>query len=67
MNVIALTVFIGLALVSFFIFLFLHQSTSRHGASSGRDALLPFLDEKNTPAKRRGSRPKSSMTQHEQQ
>lgn len=58
MNVIVLTVFIGLVLVAFFIFLFLHQAASPRGASSGRDALLPLQEEKSSPVRPGNRRPR---------
>ena len=44
-NVIVLTVFVGLVLVSFFFFLFLHQSSDPRTAGGERDALLPLEGE----------------------
>lgn len=43
MNVIPLTVFIGLVLVAFFVAFFLRQSATRSG--SGRAALMPLEKE----------------------
>jgi|GEM_PF-1526885 len=56
MNVIVLTVFIGLDLVFFFILMFLHVSTDPRGASSERDALLPLQEDK-APAAKHSSEP----------
>lgn len=49
MNVILLTVFIGLDLVFFFVLLFLRHSGGRR-AGSERDALLPLQEEQPLPA-----------------
>jgi hypothetical protein len=55
MNVIVLTVFLGVMLVSFFICMFLHQSAgSRRG--SDRDALLPLANDRISPARARNPR-----------
>jgi hypothetical protein len=47
--VIALTVFVGLALVAFFILMFLDQMTARR--NSDRDSLMPLAEENTRPAK----------------
>jgi cbb3-type cytochrome oxidase subunit 3 len=60
MNVIVLTVFIGVMLVSFFILFFLYQTAGKRGASSERDALLPLQEEKNTPASAKPTIPKQT-------
>lgn len=52
MNVILLTVFVGIGLVGFFIFLFVHQNAT-HRSNDARDALLPLEEEKPTPARPR--------------
>ena len=45
MNVLPLTVFVGIVLVAFFVGLFLHATARRHAVSE-RDALLPLAEEK---------------------
>ena len=45
MNVLALTIFLGLVMAFLFVFLFLHQ----RGAGEERDALLPFGEEGTRP------------------
>jgi hypothetical protein len=52
MNVLALTIFVTLALVCFFLFLFV--VTIVEGKGSARDALLPLEDDKPEPAKEGG-------------
>jgi len=49
MNTIILTAFVGLALVSFFLAFFLHETDS--GGGGEQNALIPFDDE--TPQSRR--------------
>lgn len=61
MNVIALTVFLGLMLVSFFICLFLHQSRGDR-AGSDRDALLPLAEDRAPIRPARAGRPVSHKT-----
>ncbi len=53
MNVLALTIFVTLALVCFFLFLFV--VTIVEGKGSARDALLPLEDDKPEPAKEGGT------------
>ena len=53
MNVLALTIFVTLALVCFFVFLFVVSVVK--GKGSGRDALLPLDDDKPEPAKEGGA------------
>jgi len=52
MNVLALTIFVTLALVCFFLFLFVVNVAE--GKGSARDALLPLEDDKPLPAKKGG-------------
>jgi hypothetical protein len=52
MNVLALTIFVTLALVCFFLFLFV--VTIVEGKGSARDALLPLEDDKPEPAREGG-------------
>jgi hypothetical protein len=52
MNVLALTIFVTLALVCFFLFLFV--VTIVEGKGSARDALLPLEEDKPEPAKEGG-------------
>jgi len=58
MNVIPLTVFVGLMLVTFFIFFFLYQGSCSAQTGPDRDSLMPFDDEKVRPAGQ--DRPKTS-------
>lgn len=44
MSVLLLTVFVGLVLVSFFVALFVHQSSGQRRPSE-RDSLMPLEDE----------------------
>jgi len=48
-NVLLLTVFVGIVLVSFFVGLFLHQTAGSRSVNE-RDALLPLDPEIPTPA-----------------
>lgn len=48
-NVLLLTVFVGIVLVSFFVGLFLHQTAGSRSVNE-RDALLPLDSETPTPA-----------------
>ena len=50
MNVIPLTVFVGLMLVVFFIFLFLYTGSCSAQTGPDRDSLIPFDDENVRPA-----------------
>jgi hypothetical protein len=52
MNVLALTIFVTLALVCFFLFLFVVSIVD--GKASARDALLPLEDDKQDAAKKGG-------------
>ncbi len=54
MNVILLTVFIGLILVGFFVAFFLNQRRDALTSSPERDSLLPLEEEDFTPAIGRG-------------
>jgi len=65
MNVLILTVFLGLVLVSFFIFLFLRQSADPRGMSSERDALLPLQEDGITHAKTRVTTSPKATSHHE--
>lgn len=49
MHAILLTIFVGLVLVSFFVYLFLHFSTRSPGGSDEHNALLPLQDEESKP------------------
>ncbi|MDR3401091.1 MAG: hypothetical protein P4L99_01230 [Chthoniobacter sp.] len=64
MNVLLLTVFIGVVLVAFFVVMFLHQVAGPRGASE-RDALLPLTVEKpratNAKPKNTTIRPTTSL------
>ena len=53
MNVILLTIFIGLILVGFFVAFFLNQRRHDVYSSPERDSLLPLEDEDFTPEDRR--------------
>ena len=57
MNVIVLTVFLGLVLVTFFVVMFLHQSAGPNGAGSERDALFPLQEDKASVIKTRKGKP----------
>jgi hypothetical protein len=58
MNVIALTAFIGVALVAFFIAFFVQQT---HADSGGeQDALLPLAEENPFTVTKKGDRPPST-------
>jgi len=48
-NVLLLTVFVGIVLVAFFVGLFLHQTAGSRSVNE-RDALLPLAPEIPTPA-----------------
>jgi len=50
MNVIPLTVFVGLMLVTFFIFFFLYTGSCSAQTGPDRDSLMPFDDEKVRPS-----------------
>jgi hypothetical protein len=50
MNVILLTVFIGLILVSFFVTFFLHLRKDSLESGSSRDSLMPLEEEGMRPA-----------------
>jgi hypothetical protein len=52
MNVLALTIFVTLALVCFFLFLFVVSIVE--GKGSARDALMPLEDDKPEPVKEGG-------------
>jgi hypothetical protein len=52
MNVIALTVFVGLVLVTLFALLFVAQALS-HPPGGGQEALLPLSDEDSHPEARK--------------
>lgn len=54
MNVILLTVFIGLILVGFFVAFFLNQRRHAVASSPERDSLLPLEEEGFTPEERTG-------------
>ena len=49
MNVLAITIFVGIVLVGLFVFLFVVMASGR---SSERDALLPLAEERPKPARR---------------
>ena len=49
MHVILLTIFVGLVLVSLFVFLFLHYGTRSPGGSDEHSALLPLQEEETRP------------------
>ena len=53
MNVIPLTVFVGLMLVTFFIFLFLYQGSCSAQTGPDRDSLMPLGDESVRPTSAR--------------
>jgi len=50
MNVLLLTVFIGLVFAAFFITLFLYQASNRRFSSNEREALMPLREERTRPA-----------------
>jgi hypothetical protein len=55
MNVIGMTVFVGLVLVGLFVYLFWHQARGPGGAGDDRDALMPLEEDDGvTPADRGG-------------
>ncbi|MCC6354959.1 MAG: hypothetical protein IT577_13805 [Verrucomicrobiae bacterium] len=55
MNVIGMTVFVGLVLVGLFVYLFWHQARGSGGPVSDRDALMPLEEDDGVaPADRRG-------------
>ncbi|RKX34554.1 MAG: hypothetical protein DRP71_06635 [Verrucomicrobia bacterium] len=56
MNVILLTVFIGLILVGFFVAFFLNQRRNTVYSSPERDSLLPLEEEGIVPAGRTGDK-----------
>lgn len=58
MNVIVLTVFIGLILVAIFLVLFLFQVAEKNRSSAMRDALLPLAEETPRPANPNAGSPK---------
>jgi hypothetical protein len=45
MNVIGMTVFVGLVLVGLFVYLFWHQARGSGGPVSDRDALMPLEED----------------------
>lgn len=51
MDVILLTVFVGLVLVSLFVVLFLHSNRQSPGGSDERNALMPLQEEESKPHK----------------
>ncbi len=56
MNVIGMTVFVGLVLVGLFVYLFWHQARGPGGPGDDRDALMPLEEDDGvTPADRGGS------------
>ncbi len=50
MNVLLLTVFIGLVFAALFITLFLYQAGNRRFSSNEREALMPLQEERTRPA-----------------
>ncbi len=56
MNVLLLTVFIGLVFAAFFLILFLYQTDNRRFSSHEREALMPLHEERTRPAVRPGHR-----------
>lgn len=57
MNVLLLTIFIGVVLVAFFIVLFLRETAGRDGTNA-RDALLPLAVEKPTHLRQNSRSPR---------